>query len=174
MISDFQRNGWVRDENLRLPEGTTFKAIADYRCADREPHGRNGPAAAIAVLGPGARDGRGQRRQPRTGGGQQRAGAPRTRRPGGRNPDRLGAARRARVRHVSAVHARALVHARHRAHRRRRAEAGQRVSLRRLAGAAASRAHRRAVARVARGELLSAEGAVDRYHAGVSGGHASG
>ena len=24
---DFQRNGWVRDENLRLPEGTTFKAI---------------------------------------------------------------------------------------------------------------------------------------------------
>ena len=28
MISDFQRNGWVRDENLRLPEGTTFKPIA--------------------------------------------------------------------------------------------------------------------------------------------------
>ena len=27
MISDFQRNGWVRDENLRLPEGTTFKAV---------------------------------------------------------------------------------------------------------------------------------------------------
>ena len=28
MVSDFQRNGWVRDENLRLPEGTTFRAIA--------------------------------------------------------------------------------------------------------------------------------------------------
>ena len=28
MISDFQRNGWVRDENLRLPEGTTFKPVA--------------------------------------------------------------------------------------------------------------------------------------------------
>jgi hypothetical protein len=28
MISDFQRNGWVRDENLRLPEGTLFKPIA--------------------------------------------------------------------------------------------------------------------------------------------------
>ena len=27
MISDFQRNGWVRDENLRLPEGTTFKTV---------------------------------------------------------------------------------------------------------------------------------------------------
>ncbi len=27
MISDFQRTGWVRDENLRLPEGTTFKTI---------------------------------------------------------------------------------------------------------------------------------------------------
>jgi hypothetical protein len=27
MISDFQRNGWVRDESLRLPEGTTFRAI---------------------------------------------------------------------------------------------------------------------------------------------------
>ncbi len=27
MISDFQRNGWVRDENLRLPEGTTFRAV---------------------------------------------------------------------------------------------------------------------------------------------------
>ena len=28
MISDFQRNGWVRDENLRLPEGTTFTPVA--------------------------------------------------------------------------------------------------------------------------------------------------
>ena len=28
MISDFQRNGWVRDESLRLTEGTTFKPIA--------------------------------------------------------------------------------------------------------------------------------------------------
>lgn len=28
MISDFQRNGWVRDESLRLPEGTTFEAVA--------------------------------------------------------------------------------------------------------------------------------------------------
>ncbi len=27
MISDFQRSGWVRDENLRLPEGTTFRAV---------------------------------------------------------------------------------------------------------------------------------------------------
>ena len=27
MISDFQRNGWVRDENLRLPEGTTFRPV---------------------------------------------------------------------------------------------------------------------------------------------------
>src|SRR5918999_1835215 len=27
MISDFHRNGWVRDENLRLPEGTTFKPV---------------------------------------------------------------------------------------------------------------------------------------------------
>ncbi len=27
MISDFQRNGWVRDENLRLPEGTVFKPV---------------------------------------------------------------------------------------------------------------------------------------------------
>jgi hypothetical protein len=27
MISDFQRNGWVRDESLRLPEGTTFTPI---------------------------------------------------------------------------------------------------------------------------------------------------
>jgi hypothetical protein len=27
MISDFQRNGWVRDESLRLPEGTAFRAI---------------------------------------------------------------------------------------------------------------------------------------------------
>jgi hypothetical protein len=27
MISDFQRNAWVRDESLRLPEGTTFRAI---------------------------------------------------------------------------------------------------------------------------------------------------
>ncbi len=27
MISDFQRNGWVRDENLRLPEGTTFRTV---------------------------------------------------------------------------------------------------------------------------------------------------
>ncbi len=27
MISDFQRNGWVRDESLRLPEGTTFRPI---------------------------------------------------------------------------------------------------------------------------------------------------
>jgi hypothetical protein len=27
MISDFQRNGWVRDENLRLPEGTTLKTV---------------------------------------------------------------------------------------------------------------------------------------------------
>lgn len=28
MISDFQRNGWVRDENLRLPEGTSFTPVA--------------------------------------------------------------------------------------------------------------------------------------------------
>ena len=28
MISDFQAKGWVRDENLRLPEGTAFKPIA--------------------------------------------------------------------------------------------------------------------------------------------------
>jgi len=28
MISDFQRNGWVRDENLRLPEGTIFTPVA--------------------------------------------------------------------------------------------------------------------------------------------------
>ena len=28
MISDFQRTGWVRDENLRLPEATTFTPIA--------------------------------------------------------------------------------------------------------------------------------------------------
>ena len=28
MISDFQLKGWVRDENLRLPEGTTFTPIA--------------------------------------------------------------------------------------------------------------------------------------------------
>ena len=27
MISDFQRNGWVRDENLRLPEGTQFRPV---------------------------------------------------------------------------------------------------------------------------------------------------
>ena len=27
MISDFQRNGWARDENLRLPEGTTLKTV---------------------------------------------------------------------------------------------------------------------------------------------------
>ena len=27
MISDFQRSGWVRDENLRLPEGTTFRTV---------------------------------------------------------------------------------------------------------------------------------------------------
>jgi len=27
MVSDFQRNGWTRDENLRLPEGTTFRPI---------------------------------------------------------------------------------------------------------------------------------------------------
>lgn len=27
MISDFQRNGWVRDENLRLPEGTIFTPV---------------------------------------------------------------------------------------------------------------------------------------------------
>lgn len=28
MISDFQRNGWVRDENLRLPEGNVFTPVA--------------------------------------------------------------------------------------------------------------------------------------------------
>jgi hypothetical protein len=28
MISDFQRNGWVHDETLRLPEGTVFTPIA--------------------------------------------------------------------------------------------------------------------------------------------------
>jgi hypothetical protein len=28
MISDFQRQGWVRDENLRLPEGATFRPVA--------------------------------------------------------------------------------------------------------------------------------------------------
>ncbi len=28
MISDFQRKGWVRDENLRLPEGTIFTPVA--------------------------------------------------------------------------------------------------------------------------------------------------
>ena len=27
MISDFQRNGWVRDENLRLPTGTAFRPV---------------------------------------------------------------------------------------------------------------------------------------------------
>jgi hypothetical protein len=27
MISDFQRNGWVRDENLRLPEGAIFTPV---------------------------------------------------------------------------------------------------------------------------------------------------
>ncbi len=27
MISDFQRNGWVRDESLRLPEGAAFKPV---------------------------------------------------------------------------------------------------------------------------------------------------
>jgi hypothetical protein len=27
LISDFQRNGWTRDENLRLPEGTALKTI---------------------------------------------------------------------------------------------------------------------------------------------------
>jgi len=27
MISDFQRNGWVRDENLRLPEGTKLTTV---------------------------------------------------------------------------------------------------------------------------------------------------
>ncbi len=36
MISDFQRSGWVRDENLRLPEGTTFRTvpIADAQTAN--------------------------------------------------------------------------------------------------------------------------------------------
>ena len=36
MISDFQRNGWVRDENLRLPEGTTFRTapITDAQTAN--------------------------------------------------------------------------------------------------------------------------------------------
>lgn len=28
MISDFQRNGWVRDDSLRLPEGTVFTPVA--------------------------------------------------------------------------------------------------------------------------------------------------
>jgi hypothetical protein len=28
MISDFQRNGWVRDESLRLPQGTVFTPIS--------------------------------------------------------------------------------------------------------------------------------------------------
>lgn len=28
MISDFQRNGWVRDDGLRLPEGTVFTPVA--------------------------------------------------------------------------------------------------------------------------------------------------
>ena len=40
LISDFQRNGWVRDENLRLPEGTTFKAIPITDAQTREPRGR--------------------------------------------------------------------------------------------------------------------------------------
>ena len=36
LVSDFQRSGWVRDENLRLPEGTVFKAvpITDPRTAN--------------------------------------------------------------------------------------------------------------------------------------------
>lgn len=34
MISDFQRNGWVRDESLRLPEGTIFRPIT---IADAQP-----------------------------------------------------------------------------------------------------------------------------------------
>ena len=89
MISDFQRNGWVRDESLRLPEGTTFTPGLDYRCADREPDGLVGAAAAVAVLRTGADHGRSRRRQSRSRGGEQRAGPPRARRTKCRNADRF-------------------------------------------------------------------------------------
>ena len=70
---------------------------ADYRRADGQSRRVDRAAAAIALLGSGARDGGSQRRQSRAGGRQQRAGAPRARRTHGRNADDLGA-RRARRR----------------------------------------------------------------------------
>ena len=80
MISDFQRNGWVRDENLRLPEGTTFTPVPIADAAAGQSHGVVRAAAALAVFGSGARHRRGEHRQSRAGGGEQRAGAPRARR----------------------------------------------------------------------------------------------
>ena len=92
MISDFQRNGWVRDESLRLPEGTTFEASRDHRRAAGQPHRVIGAASAFDVLRSGACHRRGGGHQPGSGRGQQRPGAPRARRTQRRNADRLGAA----------------------------------------------------------------------------------
>ena len=55
MISDFQRNGWIQDDSLRLPEGGTFTPVADHRARTGEPHGVIVMLQRIDVLGSGAR-----------------------------------------------------------------------------------------------------------------------
>ena len=174
MISDFQRSGWVRDENLRLPEGTMFKPVP---ITDAQPANltvSNVLPQRSMFSGQERVTRRGQRHQPRAGGGEQRAGASRARRPFGRNADGHGAAGRARLGDVPTVHAGSGVYARHRAHRRRRAEAGQRVSFRRVAGAAIAGPARGALTRTARGELLPAESPRARDRACLPGGRAPG
>ena len=144
MISDFQRNGWVRDENLRLPEGTDLHARPHHRSAAREPDRVVRAAAAHDLFRTGAHHRRGGHRQSRA---RRRSTTSRCDLDiDGRTletTDDHGAAERAGLGHLPAVHARAAVHARHGEDRRRQAEAGQRVSLRRLARTAAARAHAR-------------------------------
>ena len=92
MISDFQRNGWVRDDTLRPAGRHHLHARADHRSAAGQRGGVVGAAAALAVLGAGTHHRGGGHRQPRAGAREQPPRGSRHRRPHARVADDHGAA----------------------------------------------------------------------------------
>jgi hypothetical protein len=57
LISDFQKTGWERQEEIPLPEGAELKGDLGCDARDDEPRGDFRQVSARVVLRRGARDG---------------------------------------------------------------------------------------------------------------------
>ena len=104
LISDFQKGGWARQEEIKLPEGATLTPIslADTDTADLSIGSRDVPA--LDVRGPGARRRHGRADEPRQDAGAEPAGQARDRRAGARHAPGDDRSERVRVSDVPDVH----------------------------------------------------------------------